>query len=114
MAGMYADVYGAWFQAVPGEGCEGADFIGEEKYCVWLGFALQGTFHFDLRKSNMTTKADRHTPSNRPKKSEADKRARQKVHRKRLVNLGLAEDKVAKMTPQQMRTLLRHPAKIKV
>jgi hypothetical protein len=62
----------------------------------------------------MTTKADRHTPSNRPKKSEADKRARQKVHRKRLVSLGLAEDKVAKLTPQQMRTLLRHPKKIKV
>lgn len=61
----------------------------------------------------MTTKADRHTPSNRPKKSESAKRARQNVHRKRLVKLGLAEDKVSKMTPQEMRTLLRRPKKIK-
>jgi hypothetical protein len=61
----------------------------------------------------MTTKADRHHPSTRPKKSEADKRARQKVHRRRLVALGLPEAKVNKMTPQEMRTLLRFPAKIK-
>ena len=61
----------------------------------------------------MTTKADRHHPTTRPKKSEADKRARQKVHRKRLVAAGLPEDKVNKMTAQEMRTLLRHPKKIK-
>ena len=61
----------------------------------------------------MTCKADRHKPSNRPKKSETAKRKRQNVHRKRLVALGLAEDKVAKMTAQEMRTLLRHPKKIK-
>ena len=62
----------------------------------------------------MTTKADRHHPTTRPKKSETDKRARQKVHRKRLVTLGLAEEKVNKMTAQEMRALLRHPKKIKV
>jgi hypothetical protein len=62
----------------------------------------------------MTTKANRHHPTTRPKKSEADKRQRQKVHRKRLVGLGLAEDKVNKMTAQEMRKLLRHPKKIKV
>ena len=59
----------------------------------------------------MTTKADRHAPSNRPKKSESAKRARQNVHRRRLVALGLAEDQVKKMTPQEMRTALRHPKK---
>lgn len=61
----------------------------------------------------MTTKADRHHPTTRPKKSEADKRARQKVHRRRLVSLGLSEDKVNRMTAQEMRALLRHPKKIK-
>jgi len=61
----------------------------------------------------MTTKADRHHPSTRPKKSETGKRKRQNVHRKRLVGLGLAESKVAKMTAQEMRTLLRHPKKVK-
>ncbi|HMP88859.1 MAG TPA: hypothetical protein PJ991_01595 [Kiritimatiellia bacterium] len=61
----------------------------------------------------MTTKADRHHPTTRPKKSEADKRARQKVHRRRLIALGLAEDKVNKLTALEMRTLLRNPKKIK-
>lgn len=61
----------------------------------------------------MTTKADRHAPSNRPKKSESAKRARQNVHRRRLVAAGLPEEKVKKMTAQEMRALLRHPKKIK-
>jgi len=61
----------------------------------------------------MTTKADRHLPSNRPRKSEADKRARQKVHRKRLVALGLSEAKVNKLTAKEMRDLLRNPTKVK-
>lgn len=61
----------------------------------------------------MTAKVDRHLPSNRPRKSEADKRARQKVHRKRLIALGLSEAKVNKMTAQEMRDLLRHPKKVK-
>lgn len=61
----------------------------------------------------MTTKADRHHPTTRPKKSEADKRARQKVHRKRLVALGVPEEKVVKLNAQEMRTLLRRPKKIK-
>ncbi|HMO49891.1 MAG TPA: hypothetical protein PKE26_05805 [Kiritimatiellia bacterium] len=62
----------------------------------------------------MTTKADRHHPTTRPKKSEAEKRARQNVHRKRLVALGLPEEKVKKLTAKDMRTLLRRPKKIKV
>ena len=61
----------------------------------------------------MTTKADRHHPSTRPKKSESAKRKRQNIHRKRLVGLGLSEAKVKKMTAQEMRDLLRHPKKIK-
>lgn len=62
----------------------------------------------------MTTKADRHHPTTRPKKSEAEKRARQKVHRSRLVAIGLPEAKVNRMTAQEMRALLRHPKKIQV
>jgi len=62
----------------------------------------------------MTSKADRDQPANRPKKSESAKRKRQNIHRKRLIALGLAEDKVKKMTAQEMRALLQHPKKIKV
>jgi len=62
----------------------------------------------------MTTKADRHHPSTRPKKSESEKRKRQNLHRKRLVALGLKEEAVKKMSAQEMRTLLRKPKKIKV
>lgn len=61
----------------------------------------------------MTTKADRHLPSNRPKKSSADKKARQKVHRRRLMALGLSEEKINKLNAAEMRALLRRPKKIK-
>lgn len=61
----------------------------------------------------MTTKADRHHPSTRPKKSETDKRKRQNLHRKRLVALGMKEEVVKKLSAQDMRTLLRNPKKIK-
>ncbi len=60
----------------------------------------------------MTCKADRHKPSNRPKKSDAQKRKRLKVQKKRLVALGLAADKVEKLDPNTVREMLRRPAKI--
>jgi hypothetical protein len=50
----------------------------------------------------------------RPKKSPAEKRRRQAVQKKRLVGLGVPAEKVAKMQPGVVRTMLRHPAKIKV
>jgi hypothetical protein len=48
----------------------------------------------------------------RPRKGLKDRERRYKVHRKRLVALGLPEEEVAKMDPVKMRQLLRHPAKL--
>jgi hypothetical protein len=50
----------------------------------------------------------------RPRKSEADKRRRQKVWKKRLLALGVAEARIDKLTPIQMRDLLKRPKRIKV
>ncbi|MCB1070793.1 MAG: hypothetical protein H7A43_10250 [Verrucomicrobia bacterium] len=60
----------------------------------------------------MTCNADRHKPSNRPKKSTSERRRRVKVQRRRLVELGMDEAVVAKMTEQAIRDALRHPKKI--
>ncbi|OQA24978.1 MAG: hypothetical protein BWY59_01962 [Verrucomicrobia bacterium ADurb.Bin345] len=60
----------------------------------------------------MTCKADRHKPSNRPKKSDAERRKRLKVQKKRLVALGLPAEQVEKLDPSVVRTLLKRPAKI--
>jgi hypothetical protein len=49
---------------------------------------------------------------NRPRKTEAEKRRREKVWRKRLAALGLPEDKLAKMNRIAMRTALKRPAKV--
>ena len=49
----------------------------------------------------------------RPKKSGVSRRRREKVHRQRLIELGLDEKKVAKMNAPDMRRILRHPAKVK-
>jgi hypothetical protein len=49
----------------------------------------------------------------RLKKNAGDRRRRQKVHRRRLVALGMSEEAVAKMNPKEVRTLLKRPAKIK-
>lgn len=48
----------------------------------------------------------------RPKKAPAEKARRQKVQKRRLVALGVAEETVAKMQPKAVRTMLRHPAKV--
>ena len=52
-------------------------------------------------------------PRTRPKKGACEKRRREKVHRKRLIGLGMAEAKVNAMNPAQVRTLLKRPKKIK-
>lgn len=48
----------------------------------------------------------------RPRKNEAGKRRRNKVHQRRLIALGLPEADVGKLNSKQMRALLRHPKKL--
>ncbi len=50
----------------------------------------------------------------RPKKTGTAKRARIKVQRQRLIDLGVAETKVDTMTPTEIREMLKYPAKIVV
>lgn len=47
----------------------------------------------------------------RKRKSEAEKRRRQKVHRKRVIALGVPEALAMKLNSKELRTLLRHPKK---
>jgi hypothetical protein len=60
----------------------------------------------------MTIKADRHKPSNRPKKKDAERRRRLRVQKKRLLALGVPADQVAVMRVDKVRELLRRPAKL--
>jgi hypothetical protein len=48
----------------------------------------------------------------RPVKKASDQRRRRKVQFRRLVALGVPEDKVRKLNPRQIRELLKRPAKI--
>jgi hypothetical protein len=48
----------------------------------------------------------------RPRKNGAAKRQRQKNQSKRLVELGMDAEAVAKLNPREVRTLLNHPAKV--
>ena len=57
-------------------------------------------------------KHPRYKHINRPRKHGAAKARRTKVHRRRLVALGLPEAKVAKMNTKQLRELLQHPKKL--
>ena len=59
------------------------------------------------------TRTQKKNPKTRPKKSECARRRRHKVQRLRLIGLGVAEAVVDKMTPVEIRTMLKHPAKIK-
>ena len=52
------------------------------------------------------------TNKTRPKKAPGAKRQRQALHRKRLVALGVSEEEVAGMNQQQVRQLLKYPAKV--
>ncbi|MBU1692533.1 MAG: hypothetical protein KKC51_01070 [Verrucomicrobia bacterium] len=59
------------------------------------------------------TKSLRDKNLNRPKKKPAARRRREKVQRKRLIALGLPEDRVNKLDPSAVRKLLVRPARIK-
>jgi hypothetical protein len=48
----------------------------------------------------------------RPRKSAKDRIRRQKVHRQRLIALGVTEDEVNRMDPTDVRRMLRHPKKV--
>lgn len=61
----------------------------------------------------MTTKAERHKPSTRPKKKPADKQRRINVQKRRLIALGVSEQTVEKLDAQTVRTLLRKPKDLK-
>jgi hypothetical protein len=51
-------------------------------------------------------------PVRRPKKSRKDRVRREAVQRKRLIGLGVAESTVKKLNAEQVRTLLKRPAKL--
>jgi len=60
----------------------------------------------------MATSLQRNTNRTRPTKSAGAKAKRSKVQRRRLVALGLDEATVAAMNSSEVRTLLKHPAKV--
>jgi hypothetical protein len=51
-------------------------------------------------------------PITRPKKSEGERRRRQKTQKARLAKLGVAKDVVAKMQPLEVRKMLQRPKKV--
>lgn len=53
------------------------------------------------------------TRAGRPVKGASDKKYREKVQRRRLVALGMSEEKVMKLNALQVRELLKAPAKVK-
>ena len=60
----------------------------------------------------MATTLQRNLNRSRPTKSGAARRKRQADHRKRLIALGMDEAVVALMNPKDVRTMLKHPAKV--
>jgi len=52
-------------------------------------------------------------PRTRPIKSQGEKRRRYKVQRARLVKLGMDEAVAAKLQPNELRTLVQQPTKVK-
>jgi hypothetical protein len=52
-------------------------------------------------------------PRTRPIKTPGEKLRRQKAQRARLVKLGLPEEDVAKMQPEEVRKRVQRPAKVK-
>jgi len=61
----------------------------------------------------MSCKEHRNKNLRRPTKSGGDRRRREKVQRGRLLTLGMAEAAVQKLDAKEVRTLLRHPLKVK-
>ena len=61
----------------------------------------------------MATSTFRNKNKVRPKKTGTAKRHRLMEHRKRLIALGVSEEKIRKMTTKDIRIMLGRPAKIK-
>lgn len=61
----------------------------------------------------MSCKEHRNKNLRRPTKSGGDRRRREKVQRMRLLTLGMTEAAVQKLDTKEVRTLLRHPLKVK-
>ncbi|MFC1497046.1 hypothetical protein ACFLS1_01045 [Verrucomicrobiota bacterium] len=53
-------------------------------------------------------------PKTRPKKKTRERKRRIKTQQKRLIALGMSEDAVSRLNTEQIRTLLKRPAKISV
>lgn len=60
----------------------------------------------------MGTSLERNTNRSRPTKSAGAKAKRSKVHRRRLVDLGMDEAAVELLNSTEVRTLLKHPKKV--
>ncbi len=60
----------------------------------------------------MASTQARNQNRNRPTKSNSARTKRQNDHKKRLVALGMDEATVAAMNPKDVRTKLKHPAKV--
>ena len=60
----------------------------------------------------MATTNQRNKNMTRPTKSGGARRKRQKVQKKRLVELGMDEAVVATLNPREVLTKLKHPAKV--
>ena len=58
-----------------------------------------------------TGRSDNKTPMTRPVKSGAVRARRLKVHKKRLLALGVPEEKMRRMTCKEIRQLLQRPLK---
>ena len=65
-----------------------------------------------VRNQHIPNRVFRKKTIRRPRKSETVKRRRQKIHRDRLIALGVPEEKVLKMDPTEVRTLLKRPNKV--
>ncbi len=59
----------------------------------------------------MATGLERNKHRNRPRKSPAERRRRNKMHRKRVVAMGVPAEKAEKMDTKVLRALIRKPVK---
>jgi len=53
-------------------------------------------------------------PKTRPKKKPTDKRRRERVHRQRLLALGVDAEVIRQMDPKAIRQMLKRPTRVKV
>lgn len=60
----------------------------------------------------MATSTFRNKNKVRPKKAAGAKRKRLKAQKRRLISLGVSEEKLKHMTPKDIRETLKRPAKI--